>query len=115
MNYDSSTAGLLVGCQKINEAINNILVSLTDQRGQVQFSQRNKEEKVTRPIEKMFYQKEEKTGYFNQSDRYKTRKTEEDWKNSSDPRKKVPPNTDTHLLHNVRVVGVPRYLNMENV
>lgn len=89
MNYDSNTAGLLVGCQNVNEALNKILLSLSEQRGQAQFSQRNKEEKIGRPTEKLFYPKEEKVHHVNQSDRFRARKTEEEWKNSSDPRKKV--------------------------
>lgn len=117
MNYDSETAGLLVGCKTINEAINNILVSLAEPKSPHQYSQRAKEEKIGKFTDKW----SEKNNIY-QSDRFKPKKVEDSWKNSSDPKKIA----NTHIsivesskrdginyLNNVHITKLPKYLNTQ--
>ena len=38
VKYDTETGGLLIGCQTLNEAINNIYISMTENKGQSNLS-----------------------------------------------------------------------------
>lgn len=40
IKYDTQTGGLLIGCFTLNEAINNILVNMTESKTQTNLSSR---------------------------------------------------------------------------
>ena len=57
---------------------------------------------------------DEKNNYFHQSDRYRSKKPEEIWKNTSDPKKVNQTDnlkTEPNYLQHVHIAKTPKYLN----